>query len=216
MSKRSCHHHILMVPLSQCRSHFPSPPDPHQPPEKPKSHRTGHGESTHGARPAPGTHHVSTPPRLCLQSQQQDQAHILHPVICRAAGPNPPGLGHLLPCSLAALSHQAAHRLSTRLLGWGAQANGSGQLWQTHLPTSACPSPVEQNADGFLLLFLSLHWSFVLALSSPCTAQKPHAIYRKKPWLAFLFTVPKHNENVKMLSHLTSATPVMHLLYFFL
>lgn len=38
----------------------------------------------------------------------------------------------------------------------------------------------------------------------------------KNPWLAFLFTVPEHNENVKMLSHLTSATPVMHLLYFFL
>lgn len=119
MSKHSCHHHILMVPLPQCRSHFPSPPDPHQPPEKPKSHQTGHGESIHGARPASGTHHVSIPPRLCLQSQQQDQAHILHPVIFRAAGPNPPGLGHLLPRSLAALSHQAAHRLSTRLMGWG-------------------------------------------------------------------------------------------------
>lgn len=215
MFKHSSHHHILMVPLPQCRSHFPSPPDPHQPPEKPKSHQTGHGESIHGARPASGTHHVSIPPRLCLQSQQQDQAHILHPVIFRAAGPNPPGLGHLLPRSLAALSHQQPTGSPPGSWAGGEQASCSGQLWQTHLPTSTCPSPVEQNADGFLLLFLSLHWSFVLALSSPRTVQKPHAIYRKKPWLTFLFTVPKHNENVKMLSHLTSATPVMHLLYFF-
>lgn len=37
----------------------------------------------------------------------------------------------------------------------------------------------------------------------------------RKPWLAFLFTVLQYNENVKTLSHLTPATPVMHLLYFF-
>lgn len=84
-----------------------------------------------------------------------------------------------------------------------------------------CPSPCSchpQNNTPMVSHCFSFQFTRVLCWLWVC-----HTSFRnimqftgKNPWLAFLFTVPEHNENVKMLSHLTSATPVMHLLYFFL